>query len=174
MLSEKQILRAQYLQLRGEVNLLRGREAAEKLCRYIQQISSGSTLSYASFGSELSTTALNRWLASKDYLLLPRVEGNALSIYRVDSLDRLSTSSWGIEEPAYCERVDSSQVQLVIVPALAFDRRNHRLGYGKGFYDRFLSKSLLDSVGVGFFEQLHREDLPTDPFDSRLSRVALF
>lgn len=75
-------------------------------------------------------------------VFLPRVEGNALVFYHVDTLVRCQSGTFGIlEPPALPEKVlgacDSPCVALV--PGLAFDWQGYRLGYGKGFYDRFFA-----------------------------------
>ena len=67
---------------------------------------------------------------------------------------KISDSSWGIPQPTDGEIVDPATIDAVIVPLLAFDRRGHRVGYGKGFYDRFLSKCRTDclKIGVSYFD----------------------
>src|SRR5687767_13274195 len=61
----------------------------------------------------------------------------------------LAKNAWEIREPTGSELVRASMIDLVIVPGLAFDRDGHRVGYGKGFYDRFLSKCRPDCIKVG-------------------------
>jgi len=79
-------------------------------------------------------------------------------IYRSES--KLLENVWGIREPANEEPVDTSEIDLVIVPLLCFDERGYRVGYGKGFYDRFLAKCRPDClrVGLSFFPQVDRID----------------
>ncbi len=62
---------------------------------------------------------------------------------------RFTVSKWGIREPADGERVDPAEIDIVIVPLLCFDERGHRVGYGKGFYDRLLKLCRPDCVKVG-------------------------
>ncbi len=66
----------------------------------------------------------------------------------------LVENEWGIPEPVGSESVEPSETDLVLVPGLAFDRNGHRVGYGKGFYDRFLGKCRADclKIGLSFFE----------------------
>ena len=66
----------------------------------------------------------------------------------------LVKNAWEIREPAGSELVPASMIDLVVVPGLAFDRDGHRVGYGKGFYDRFLGKCRPDciKVGLSFFD----------------------
>lgn len=83
----------------------------------------------------------------------------------------LAINSWGILEPNPSSAIHYplSEIDLVIVPLLAFDKHGNRVGYGKGFYDRFLVKcrSNVIKVGVSFFEPIDRiTDI--NPFDIRL------
>ena len=81
----------------------------------------------------------------------------------IDSLNlrpdtELAQSFWGIPEPAHDEILPVSAVDMVLVPGLAFDAAGHRVGYGKGFYDRFLSRCRPDCVKIGlsFFEPVKK------------------
>lgn len=56
---------------------------------------------------------------------------------------------WGIREPSHDEFVDTADIDMVIVPLVCFDETGHRVGYGKGFYDRFLSECREDCVKIG-------------------------
>src|SRR5690606_24734529 len=81
----------------------------------------------------------------------------------------LELNKWGISEPTSGTAVLAAQLDAVIVPLLAFDQRGHRVGYGKGFYDRFLSACRPDclKIGVSFFEPVSKiEDV--DPNDVAL------
>ena len=86
------------------------------------------------------------------------------------SSTNLETNKWGISEPVDSEIVDPASIDLVIVPLLCFDKRGHRVGYGKGYYDRFLQKCRPDCIkaGVSFFppvdqiDDVHDGDIPLD------------
>jgi 5,10-methenyltetrahydrofolate synthetase len=103
-------------------------------------------LSYMAFGSELDLGVLHRELLLQGRLLVaPRVpaQGRALELRQVADLAQdLAPSRWGIPEPQpeRCPLVDPAQIDLVLVPGLAFDRWGNRLGYGAGFYDRLFQR----------------------------------
>lgn len=67
---------------------------------------------------------------------------------------------WGIDEPANSELINASQIDMVLVPLLAFDGRGFRVGHGRGFYDKFLSKCRPDCVkaGINFFPAVDEID----------------
>jgi len=133
----------------------------------------GVIASIASFKDEINTHGLNQILAKQKRLALPRVEADLLTFYLVDNLDKqLSRSSIGILEPVptLCEKAD--KIDVILVPALAFDLYHHRLGYGKGYYDRWLGANRVFSIGIGFKEQII-DTLPTDSHDIQLDELLL-
>ncbi|QQS31920.1 MAG: 5-formyltetrahydrofolate cyclo-ligase [Acidobacteriota bacterium] len=75
-----------------------------------------------------------------------------LESVRFDAETDFTENDWGIREPLG-DAADSAELDLVIVPLLCFDTRGHRVGYGKGFYDRFLARCRSDcqKVGVSYF-----------------------
>ena len=106
------------------------------------------------------------------HIVVPKTgtEGNSMTHYLYDEHTVLVENRYHIMEPAGGERVASSDIDLVLVPLLAFDERGNRVGYGKGFYDRFLAECRKDviKVGLSFFEA---ESLikDTDEFDIPLT-----
>ena len=101
-------------------------------------------------------------------LVLPRVEGSELVV--TDASTPFVVSSFGISEPQGAA-IDPSEVDLVIVPGLAFTPDGARLGYGGGYYDRFLARHRgVPTVAVCFAEQLV-DELPTDTHDVPVQRV---
>jgi len=102
----------------------------------------------------------------------PRVDFDARNIESIVIRDRggLVPNVWGIEEPPAGEIIEDSLIDLAIVPGIAFDMQFHRVGYGKGFYDRFLSKCRHDCVKVGLslfppaesIDDVNDHDVPMD------------
>ncbi len=94
---------------------------------------------------------------------LPRIEGENLLVCPFRKGDRLEKSKFNVFEPL-TEPVSFDIPDVVIVPALAVDKNHFRLGYGGGFYDRFLKSSKAYSI-VPVSERLVVEKLPVDDFD---------
>ena len=67
---------------------------------------------------------------------------------------RIKKNSYNIPEPVDGIKIESSQLEVVFIPLLAFDKQGHRIGYGKGFYDRFLANCKPETlkIGLSFFE----------------------
>lgn len=72
----------------------------------------------------------------------PRVEGEDIRFYEADSEERFRSGAFSIEEPDMsCEKVDPDDIDIILVPAVAYGMDGTRIGRGKGFYDRFISQS---------------------------------
>lgn len=116
-------------------------------------------------------TLLNKWLPEKEFLL-PVVQGNSLEIRRFEGEASLATGqSFGILEPTGPAYNAFSQIDLVLVPGVAFSREGHRMGHGKAYYDRLLPKfPKAFKIGVGFSFQLV-ERVPSEPHDALMDLV---
>lgn len=94
--------------------------------------------------------------------LVPRVdfESNEIRNLRFTPDTELVKNVWDINEPSHDEYVETGEIDMVLVPLLYFDERGYRVGYGKGFYDRFLAKCRPDclKVGLSFFPPVERID----------------
>lgn len=120
-------------------------------------------LMYHSLPDELFTHSfLAKW-ADKKHFFLPRVNGVNLEILPYGQ-SRLELGSFHIEEPTGDDVADPEDIELVVVPAVAYDRNGNRLGRGKGFYDRFLKTTKATKVGVGYTFQLV-DEIPAEPHD---------
>lgn len=98
-------------------------------------------------------------------------DSSALLFKKISSLDSLTRSSFGLLEPnESCETVNPSEKTFCIVPALAFSRDGHRLGYGKGFYDRFLANFKGKSAGFSY-SALVCDTFPHDEHDIPLNMI---
>jgi 5-formyltetrahydrofolate cyclo-ligase len=123
-----------------------------------------------------SKQELDTWLIinriHKDFphirISIPKIQNEEMESFYFDGLHQLKKNSWGILEPTQGVSTPINEIDLVIVPLLAFDKLGHRIGYGKGFYDRFLKKCRSDSkkIGLSFFwpeekiDDFNQHDVP--------------
>ena len=125
---------------------------------------------YYAFGSEVKTDLiLEKARALGKKIALPSVEGESLSFYELSSGKYLVKGRFGIMEPLPYGPVD--KIDLLIIPGIAFDKKGYRLGYGKGYYDKFLAKKNVFSIGLAYSFQL-LESLPNAEYDKRLNAIA--
>lgn len=103
---------------------------------------------------------------------LPKVDGNNLLICPYKLGDKLVLSTFKTEEPISSPINDTSILDLVFVPALLTDKHKNRLGYGGGFYDRFLSVQSNKTVKiVAIPSALTIDEIPLDDFDEKVDII---
>ncbi len=180
-------LRAAKAQLRAEMKARRGGlaeaetgPAASQACAILQATPEWREAKvvclHVSFKQELGTGPLLQVaLDDGKVLVLPRTQPDGrLSLHEVTDLTTLVASRLGILEPlptAPARR--PSDLDLVLVPGLAFDGEGNRLGYGAGFYDRLLAQTrpTTATIGYGYGFQLQAK-VPTEPHDIALQAIA--
>jgi 5-formyltetrahydrofolate cyclo-ligase len=132
-----------------------------------------TVLLFYSFGTEVATGRMaERAMAYGKRLLFPYVDGDAMEAGEVRPEDRLTPTAYGPKEPPRRVPVDPGEVDVVVTPGLAFDRRGCRLGYGGGHYDRYLGRLRPHAlrVGVAFSIQI-LDKVPAEPGDQRVHVV---
>ena len=171
--SEKNEIRYKMRQLRVVLPEASRRSAAEEVFERLEKTAAfllaDRIMMYHSLPDELSTHDFLRKWAGKKRFYLPRVNGVNLEVLPYEE-SRLELGSFHIEEPTGNDITDPSEIELVVVPAVAYDRKGKRLGRGKGFYDRFLTQTKATKVGVGYEFQLV-DELPAEPHDIPMDMV---
>ena len=95
---------------------------------------------------------------------------NTLKHYLLTENTKLSVNKFGVPEPVNATKITPQELDIVFVPMLISDKKNYRVGYGKGFYDRFLAECRADckTIGLNFFKPIekitdtHQFDVPLD------------
>ena len=111
---------------------------------------------------EIDTAHLLSVLQGKDkQIVIPKIlDDYELEHYLLFDQTPLKMSHWGIPEPQSGIKINSNQIDVVFVPLLIFDLQGHRIGYGKGYYDRFLVKCRKETIKVGlsYFDPIEKID----------------
>ncbi|MCR5589083.1 MAG: 5-formyltetrahydrofolate cyclo-ligase [Bacteroidales bacterium] len=152
--------------LRRSETVMRGVEALPEFQR------ARVVLLYWSMADEVQTHAfVERWYKEKT-LLLPCVDGDDLRLRQYTGPEcMVAGEQFGIGEPSGEEWTDLDAVELIVVPGVAFDRQNNRMGRGRGFYDRLL-KSTPNAVKVGVaYDFQILDSIPVEPHDVKMDRV---
>jgi 5-formyltetrahydrofolate cyclo-ligase len=143
----------------------------------LRDLREASTLMvFLSFGSEVLTDDLLRWgweAGKRMVIPLCRPEDRSLTPCLLGSFGELEIGHYGIREPRAenIRPVPREEIDAIIVPAVAFDLRGYRVGYGGGYYDRFLPEvPRAVRIGAAFSCQIVPE-IPADPHDVRIDRI---
>ena len=174
--SEKKALRVKYKKIRSEIDNKASldKSICESVLKTKQYKNADRIYVYWSCGSEADTRKIiSRALVDGKKVALPKCEDSAgnMRFYYIDSLSDLSVGMYGIAEPTG-ERLadDFTADSLCLVPALSFDYDGYRLGYGKGYYDRFLSNFTGVSMGL-CYEACLSKKLPRDIYDKKVNCI---
>lgn len=176
---DKKELRRKILLLRDSIDesLRRVKDIKifERLTNLPEFIFSNKILLYASFKSEVDTFDLLKYIIKLNKMVvLPKVDkiNNCLVLYKIDSLNDLKKGYLGIPEPEVPDeyRADINELDLIIVPGVAFDENCYRLGYGKGFYDKLLKNVNKITIGLAYEEQMV-QSLIIEPHDIRINKI---
>jgi 5-formyltetrahydrofolate cyclo-ligase len=125
---------------------------------------------YFALDSEVTTELIiERAKTVGKKIALPRVEEDNIIFYELSSIKFLIRGRFGIMEPPPYGQI--SDIDILVVPGIAFDKKGNRLGYGKGYYDRLLSGKRTFSIGLAYSFQM-LENLPYDRYDKRLDAIA--
>jgi 5-formyltetrahydrofolate cyclo-ligase len=151
----------------------RGARVCESVAQLPEWQSAKVVIAYVAMRKELDPNPLfaaARTLGRK--IGLPRIDGDVLVLHEYAENDELEESGYGTFDPSVnAPRIAEADVDLVIVPGLAFDPRGHRVGYGRGYYDRLLpTLPRAFKVGVAYDFQLIAE-APNDAHDVALDCV---
>jgi 5-formyltetrahydrofolate cyclo-ligase len=141
-----------------------GERVEGRLLSLPEVVGARTVLIFYSFGSEVPTAGLAAHLAaSGKRVLLPYLhEGTmAAAEFLPGREGSLVRAGYGPKEPAERRAVPPTEVDVVVVPGLAFDRTGHRIGYGGGFYDRYLAAAPPGATRVGI--AFHAQVLPSVP-----------
>ena len=148
---------------------------AEKLFSLDEYKAAKTVLIYVSLDDEIKTDSIiKEALKAEKLVAVPfcfDCAGN-MGFYLIKSLDELEAGSFGVLEPNIktCERLENFSDSIIIVPGMTFDKSGFRLGYGKGYYDRFLSAYNQISIGLCYDEMLV-SSLPRDEFDKNVDII---
>jgi len=168
---EKARLRKQLLDARDSLSLdfinITSKQIQDNL-RKIEFFRNAKSIgAYYSIGSEVRTQdILQEVLKSGKEVSLPKVVKKDLVFKKINSISDLEQGNFSVMEPKdYCE--DVKKIEVVIVPAISLTREGHRLGYGFGYYDRYLSAKKPKTIALSYSKQIIRS-FPYSDHDVRI------
>ena len=149
--------------------------STNKLLKFLEKIKIKNKVigGYYSYNYEIDTLDILKTLEKNNYLIsLPKInKNNSMTFYQWSFKDPLSINIYGIPEPISKKKV---KPEILLVPLVAFDSDLNRLGYGGGFYDKYISRVEKDKkiikIGLGFsFQKIDK--LPINQYDKKLDYI---
>lgn len=162
---KKDELRREYKQKRNELSVLdrnkKSREIAQNFFGLLKDLPEVETihifLPIKRLG-EIDTFPMVQKMQKLGYSVYTSMilENGYMDIMDISDLEEFEEDSWGIPIPIKKRSGNQQNIDMVLIPLLAFDRQGHRIGYGKGYYDKFLEQIGKDvvKVGLSFFEPI--------------------
>lgn len=181
--NDKNIVRKKFLKIRDDMpfeeRMHKSREIMDKFLHTELYRKCDRVFCYISFRSEVDTRELlEKMIQDGKRVCVPRVEGREMMFYEISGLADCERGSYGILEPLkgrkpvlISETMDKNHTKdLMIVPGSVFSVKKERMGYGGGYYDRFLEKNPMCTVGF-FFDCQKTDMLPCEQYDKKLSYI---
>ncbi len=161
--------------IRANIRIEKNKKIKDKLIGLSEFKAANKILLYAAFRNEVDTADLIRHcISSRKITVLPKVDkkNNELKLYEIKDISELSSGYLGIPEPDVSEDrlCLIEDMEIIIVPGVAFDEDCGRLGYGKGFYDKLLSKVRSKIIGLAYEEQIV-ERIEVDAHDIKMDNI---
>lgn len=174
--AEKQQLRQHYKSVRKELSAAQVAQYSAAIARQLFATSlwqqSHTVMLYLSFQNEVDTHAIYQqgWQESKTMLLpICAPSGGLMEMSSITSFSVLTPNCYGIDElPAALQQIIApEEIDLCLIPGIAFDHTGNRLGFGAGYYDRYLPRLRPDvpRVALAYECQLSPQTLPVDDYD---------
>ena len=166
----RQMVRAEIAKLSEEVKSTLSDAIFDKIC-HLEQVERASTVAlFVSLSDEPRSASAIAKLSQSKRVVVPRIEGEEMEFY--DISEGLQRGSFGILEPVATTPVEPDEIDVMIVPGVAFTHDGSRCGRGKGFYDKYLSRKGFRAytIGVCYPCQVVNE-LPTEEHDKVMNEV---
>ena len=169
---DKKIARVKGLQARALLSLKERSKKSHAVCQeVISRIHAGMIVGcYVSVKDELDTSEILEYcFANNITVCVPKVVENTLQFYKIKSNHDLAPAPFGLLEPNVTEMILVQRIDMMIVPLSSYDSKNHRTGYGKGYYDSVLL-NCRNRIGVAFQEQ-EVDFIDVEPHDVTLDEI---
>ena len=127
-------------------------------------------LIYVSFKDEVDTLKLIKFFVQNKRVAVHKIENNNMNFYNIKSLEELKSGYFGILEPVSNDLVTDFSNCVCITPGICFDLNGNRIGYGKGFYDKFFNEVDIYKIGLCYKKCLVRK-IDVNNFDKRVEKV---
>ena len=169
---KKELLRKKYKEKRDNIKnkVTKDNLIYQKVINNKDILSSKTLLIYISINSEVDTTKIINYFFNTKNIAVPKIIDNDMFFCYVTNLNDLTPGKYNIPEPTNENIVTDFDNAICIVPGICYDKENYRIGYGKGYYDRFLSKNKIKTIGLCYKECMI-EKIDNNKYDYKIDEV---
>ena len=172
---DKSILREKYLKIRKNIDkenrLKYDNEIFSQVIKMNEYKENNLVLTYVSLSDEVDTIKIIEYsLKIGKKVAVPKCEGSIIKFYYIKSINELKEGCFGILEPENKYIVTNFESSICLVPGITFDRDNNRVGYGKGYYDKFLKNYQGVKLGLTYKECIC-DKINVEKYDVKVDKV---
>ena len=169
---KKELLRKKYKEKRDNIKnkVTKDNLIYQKVINNKDILSSKTLLIYISINSEVDTIKIINYFLNTKNIAVPKIIDNNMYFCYITNLNDLTPGKYNIPEPTNNNIVTDFDNAICIVPGICYDKENYRVGYGKGYYDRFLSKNKIKTIGLCYKECIV-EKIDNDKYDYKIDEV---
>lgn len=169
---KKEFLRKKYKEKRDNIKnkVTKDNLIYQKVINNKDILSSKTLLIYISINSEIDTIKIINYFLNTKNIAVPKIIDNNMYFCYITNLNDLTPGKYNIPEPTNENIVTDFDNAICIVPGICYDKKNYRVGYGKGYYDKFLSKNKIKTIGLCYKECMI-EKIDNDKYDYKIDEV---
>lgn len=165
----KHVIRKKILKLRKDHAIFdkykKDKAILNRLAKFKIFRDSKEFFTYLSHKGEVSTDLLIDKFFGKKKIIVPKVRNSKICLFELKDKYQFEKGRFGIREPKVClPKKNWKEIDIAIIPGIAFDKSGHRIGFGRGYFDKFLKKLHCTTIGLAYELQII-DKVPAQPYD---------
>lgn len=170
----KNLVRKKYLSMRNSMKKCDVQALSDIVFENFRDLnlSYKSVMTYLNFGNEVSTRNFINFFKSCDKeISIPMCSQTSMCAVKLVDFMQFKINKFGILEPENPVIIDESSIDICIVPGVVFDKLGNRIGFGKGYYDRFFQNKDMIKIGICYDFQISDEEIESESHDVKMDYV---
>lgn len=165
----KSELRKKFIKLREEQSSFKkyknDKKILQRLAHFRSFLLAKEFFTYINHRGEVATDILIKKYFGKKTIVVPRIKAKRICLYELHNPHEFENGRFGIREPKFCMlKREFKNIDVALIPGIVFDKTGHRIGFGGGYFDRFLKKIDCTTIGLAYEFQII-EKIPAEKYD---------
>ena len=174
MVDDKQIIRNNISAIKKTLSKEKIADMSGKICNHLLQTSffrkANCIALYNAMNDEVQTSGIIEKWHNRKRIVLPVISGENIQFCEYTGKDNMVKNAFNIHEPISTKVIPTEEIDLFIVPGVAFDHKRNRLGRGKGYYDKYMAGINIPMIGICFDFQLIKS-IPAEEHDIKMDMI---